>query len=708
MITTHEGGSGSFRWSSRRGDESDSNRTLAQAIKQQLVNCIGYEGDELSQMRKQSYDYYFQRARGDEIPGRSEIVSGDLSSMVEGNLAQMVEPLIDKRIAEFCAYSPEDEEQAQLESECVTEMLFKRQNGFIEVTSAAKDALMVRNGVVKVYVDKRKHTQYVRRGEVAPEIVTMVLDKIGKTDVHKYDPETGELSATVTKETKKFRVECIAPENFLMPKDWHRQDLEGIPFCAERHVETRATLIERGFPKSKVAQLRRWNNPHQVVSDARLPRNVTPHSFPLDKSQEKVEWYECYALMDDGTGASELRRICIGANQSVILEDEPADLVCYSIGACIINPHTWMGISLFDKLKSVQDASTALNRALQDNLNATNKNRTAHLDGVVEEADLTDGRINGSIRVKPGLVNDVRAAVAAFAVPDTSANILQNIEHMRRVRSEMGGASLDMATGQMQLNDRLGSQGLDRAYSVMEALARFMTRVMAHTLIRSMYLVAHETLRTQWQGVIQFKRGKTWVKQDPSTWMPRESVKVNLGASSAERARLSAVLDSVLAKQATLAQAGMEDILVDVVSFYNAAIQWLRINDVDTPEQYFLDPRSPQGVQAFKQREQSRQLAQQKQEAMVNQAIALEQLRVAFEKYRTDSELQWKYYDTVLKAQIEEAKLSSDAVVKITEAREAARAAMETGKNDTSRKASGGGKAAKQPASEGNSRQGRE
>lgn len=707
VMTTREGGNGSFRWQSRSGDEPEANRTLAQAIKLSLVNCIGYEGDELANSRKQAYDYYFQRPRGDEIPGRSEVVSGDVSAMVEGNLAQMVEPLLCKRIAEFCAYSQEDEEQAQLESDCVTEMLFKRQNGFMEVTSAIKDALLLRNAIVKVYVDQRTHTQQVRRSNVEPFIVTDVLDKIGKTDVHKYDPETGELSATVTKVTRKFRVEALAPENFLFPKNWHRQDLEDIPFCAERHVEPRSTLIERGFPRAKVNQLRRWNNPHQVASDARLPRSMTPHSTPIDKSQELVEWYECYAKMDDGNGTSELRRISVGAHQSIILEDEPADLVCYATGVAIINPHTFVGISLFDKLKSVQDIATALNRALGDNLNATNKNRTAHLDGVVEEQDLTDGRINGSIRVRPGMVNDVRAAVAAFAVPDTSANILMNIDHMRRVRSEMGGASLDMATGQMQLNDRLGSQGLDRAYSVMEALAAFMTRVIAHTLIRSMYLVAHETLRTQWKGPISFKRGKTWIQQDPSQWQVREAVQINMGASPSERARIANVLDSLMTKQATLAAHGMEDILVDVTAFYNAAIQWLRINDVNTPEQYFLDPRSPQSQQAFKDKAVSKQKAQQKQDAMVNQAIALEQLRVAFEKYRTDSELQWRYYDTVLKAQIEEAKLSSSAVVEITTARDKARAAMEK-TNDTSRTAGSSGKAEGQSPASGDTSEGGE
>lgn len=685
-------------------DEPEDNRMLVQRLKQMLVNCIGYDGDELSENRKNAYNYYFQRLRGDETEGRSQIVSGDLSSMVEGNLSQMVEPLLARRIAEFCAYDEGDEEQAQLESDCVHEMLFKRQNGFIEVTSAVKDAMLARNAIVKIFIDKRTHVSNIKRSNVDPIVVEDVLRQVSKgadVEVHKFDPETGNLSAKVTKTTRKFMVESLAPENLLIPKNWHRQDFVGIPGCFERHVEPRSTLVERGFPKDKVAKLKRWNNPFQAGADARLPRSINPHYVALDKSQEMVEWYEGYVKMDDGNGASELHRICFAINPGVILEDEVSDLVCYASGVIIINPHTFIGISLYDKLKSVQDSSTALNRALQDNLNATTKNRLAVLDGIVEEDDLTDARVNGAVRVKPGAVNDVRAAVAALQVPDTSGNILLNIENMRRVRSELGGASLDMATGQMQLNDRLGSQGLDRAYSVMEQLAQFMMRCVAHTLIRNMYLIAHETLRTQWEGPISFKRGKTWLTQKPSEWQVREAVTVNLGASPAERARIAAVLDSLLGKMAQLAAAGMEDVLVDVVCFYNALVQWLRINDIDIPEQYVVDPRSDQGREALRNKAMSQKQQSAKQEAMITQAIALEQLRTALEKYKTDSELQFKYYDAVLDAQIEEAKLSTDAVIKIKLAREQALAAMR-GSNGNA-KSNGGASSSGESADDGGS-----
>jgi hypothetical protein len=682
--------------------KSDEDTKLTSQLKQMLVHCVGFDGDELAESRKQSYDYYFQRSRGDEVVGRSSIVTGDLSAMTEGNLALMTEPLLDKRIAEFCSYDELDEEQANLESDCVQVMLFKRQNGFIELTSAIKDALQLRNAVVKIYVDKRTHIKQLRRENVEMEVVNELLSTFGDVAVHSYDPEKKKLSATVTKTTRKFRVESLAPENFLYPKDWHRQDLEDIPFCAERHVEARSTLIERGFPKVKVDQLRRWNNPHQSASDARLPRSVTPNSMPIDKSQELIEWYETYVKMDDGMGASELHRICF--SDQFVLEDEPADLICYATGVAIINPHTFMGISLFDKIKWVQDSTTALTRALMDNLNATNKNRTAHLDGVCETTDIEDGRTNGSIRVNPQLVQDVRQAIMAFGIPDTSANILSNLDHFRSVRSESGGAALDLATGQMQLNDRVGSQGLDRAYSVMESLALFMTRIIANTLVRTMYLIAHETLRTQWKEPILFKRGNKWVKTNPAEWPVRDSVEVNLGKSLNDRSRESAVLSQLMDRQAFLASNGMEEILVDVNTYYAALNAWLRVNDVENPEKFAIDPRSDKAMQAMQRKAKMQQMQSKKQDEMLKQTIALEQVRTALEKYRIDVETQFKYYSEVLKAQIEEAKITANGVVEIRKilgtAAVAASQQTEESTNDTGGKSESSEGTEREPAAD--------
>lgn len=76
----------------------------------------------------------------------------------------------------------------------------------------------------------------------------------------------------------------------------------------------------------------------------------------------------------------------------------------------------------------------------------------------------------------------------------------------------------------------------------------------------------------------------------------------------------------------------------------------------------------------------------------MNQAVALEQLRAALEKYKTDAELQFKYYDAVLDAQVEEAKLSVDGVVKLTDIRAKAQAAKGKADDDTGGKKAGSAK----------------
>jgi hypothetical protein len=92
-------------------------------------------------------------------------------------------------------------------------------------------------------------------------------------------------------------------------------------------------------------------------------------------------------------------------------------------------------------------------------------------------------------------------------------------------------------------------------------------------------------------------------------------------------------------------------------------MDWLRINDISNPERYFLDPRSPDSQKAFAMRAQSKAKAAESQQALMQQAVGLEQLRVALDKYKSDAQLQFQYYDAVLSAQVEEAKITASAVI---------------------------------------------
>ena len=645
--------------------------TMAQKLKQQLQHCEGFDGDTVSEQREEALNYYFQRARGDEVAGRSAVVSGDVSAMVEATLAQMMDAFSSDRICDFDPLDAEDEDQAQLESEAVQWFVMGRENGFIELVSAIKEALLMRNGVIGIDAEDVTVRRVKRLVNVEPAALAELL---APDDVvaHKYDADTQELNLTIETTKREFRMQAVSLENFLYYSEWTRPTLEGIPICAVRHIDTRADLIAMGFSKAKVNGLTSYKHNLKAESQARNPKTTRKPVVTIDKSQDPVEWYEIFVRMGAG-GADELHRVSMSYMDGVILEDIPVPFIRLAAGTAILNPNRFTGISLYDKLKQNQDIRTALRRALLDNVNATTKNRLAGFDGVVNIDDVTDGRVNNMVRVKP-TVPDIRAAVMALTVPDTSANILANLESTAKERSELGGAALDLQTANMQIGgDRMGSQGLDRAYSVAEQLSAAMMKTLATTLIRDVFLLAHRTLREYFDEPLPIKRNGKWNFVKPSQWPERQSVTVKPGMSPGERSRRTQALGQVIESQLMLADKGLDGVLVGINQFNRALMDWARLAEVQNPEQYFIDPDSDESKAALDGKQKQAAEVDQQKKALMQQAFGLEQLRTSFEKYRTDAELQFKYFAEVLGAEVEEAKIVGAATADLEKAKRVGR-----------------------------------
>lgn len=645
-------------------------REIVQAIRQKLRNCDGFAGDEIAKHREEALNYYFQRLRGDEVPGRSRVVAGDLSAMVEANVAQMMGAFTSDRIVEFEPYSAEDEDQAQLESDAVTYLVLGTNNGWLQVQTAVKEAALMRNGVCKFWIDERTRVEYRTYLNATPEAYAELTNRPGvETSVIKWNKKTRELRLRNKFVQRRARFRSLPLENFLYEQDWFEADLQDIPFCAERHIESRSELKEQGFPPEKVDKLKAYRQRSTLEGAARNPGARITDLRGVDTSTELVEWFECYVLMDhDGDGIAERRRVCLSGTD--LLSNDPVNLVPYAAGVVLLNPHRFMGISLHDKLKQTQDKHTALDRAVADNINAAIKPRTAYLDGTVNPEDVADTRVSGGLRVSGRKVTDVRQALMVHTVPDLTRGILENIEALKRERSELGGAALDMASGNMQFNERMGSEGIDRVYSVQEQLAELMTRNIAATLLRGVFLLAHETLRQGYRGKVPVRVNGKWQYPEPGRWPRRECCEAKPGMSPGERSRRANALAQFLRWQVELAREGMDEVLVNVEGFYRTLMDWGRTVEIRHPEQYWVDPASPEAQQAFKTKAAQAAQAERERRALTSQAIGLEQLRTAFEKYKQDTELQFKYWNAVRETEVEEAKIVGKATADLLAAKE--------------------------------------
>src|SRR5690606_12516765 len=115
----------------------------AKRIRDQLHQCAGWEEDSIAADRRRALNYYFQRPNGTEVAGRAQTVSGDISAMVESNLASITEALSDDELIEIDADAADDVEQAQLEADALVHFVMKQSAGRYHLTQAIKDILLL-------------------------------------------------------------------------------------------------------------------------------------------------------------------------------------------------------------------------------------------------------------------------------------------------------------------------------------------------------------------------------------------------------------------------------------------------------------------------------------------------------------------------------------------------------------------------------------
>jgi hypothetical protein len=634
-------------------------RALRAALRDEIQQSEGYDSDALGSNRKQALDYYYGRdSAAPPVPGRSKVQSLDVADMVESIMSQLLPAISQESPILFPPMSEEDEDQAQQESEAVNYLIMEKNRGYCLFASAIKDALLLRNGITKVYIDETVDTMTNRYEMLSVEALAafqMMDDPAVEVDVSGVEQnEDGSYKATIkiTTTDKQLKVSAVDPTQFLITQNHDSIYLDDCPFVAERGYPTRSELVERGYDKKAVYELAAITYDDDQAQIARN-RNQDYDNQPTDVSMERIETFYCYYRYDfDGDGVAELRYIVMA--DSEILSNEPADFIPYASGTPILQPHRFNGLSIFDKLKEVQDTKTQALRQYIDNIYSSNNARIVAVPGAVDFDDLSNSRPGGIIKA------ETTDAVMPLPFADTGASSQALLDYMDKVRSERGGASLDLQGAEAQIVGET-AHGIERQYTAREQLAAMMCRTLAETLIASTYLNCHRAARLYLDQPVQFKAGATWLQTQSNQWPERSYVKVKPGLSTSERMQKSQALQGIIALQQQLMAGGMGGILTDQDNLHNALQDLTRAAGLDSPQRYWIDPQSPEAQQAAAQLAEQNRQTQQAQMAQAQMQSDVMALQAAFEKYKHDSELALEYYKEQLGAEIEEAKILGKA-----------------------------------------------
>ena len=624
---------------------------LATLLHNEISTAMGADEDDLNGSRAEALDYYFGRKPGaPSTQGRSGALSNDVADMVEALKAQIMPAFTGDDVVAFEADSPQDEEQAQQESDLCNYQVMERCDGYTVFYEAIHDALLLKNCIIKVYVDQFERVgkkQYPQLGEIE----LAMLQASTEDEIYAEDNDDGTV-VTSLKKVKKLRVETVDPANFVIATDQRSLDLSECRFCAEAVMETEGSLIEKGYDPDVVADLPTHDLDTFTTTQARNQSSDEDEHYHYERSSRPIKVWECYATIDmDGDGYPELHKVCLPDDGDVILADELVDWIPYACGTPFINPHRWLGISLYDKLKEIADQKTDLIRSWIDNTRYHNNRRLACVESQTNLDDAVNARPGGIIRIK------AQGAVQEIPTSDIGPTILNGLNYLDRQRSERAGASLDMQAEGLPSGDST-AHGVERQMAFKEQMAGMITRTLAETVIKQTFLLVHRTLRTYFPGKMAARKGGMWVESDPSTWGDREHVSINVGMSVGERSRQANALLQVLGLQKEAMANGFANVLTGPAQLYNSVTDFCRLAGLDNPSQYWINPGSPEAQQAAQQQGMAAQQSMAEQKMQMNKVIDIEAFKAQEEAQKDMAEYEYKVGKALLDSEVEQAKMT--------------------------------------------------
>jgi hypothetical protein len=548
---------------------------LKSILQAEIDDAIGYIESETVEQRKQALEAYLRQPYGNEVEGKSQIVTGEVAEAIDGALPSLVRIFTGSdQIVVFEPQGPQDEASAKQATDYCNWVFHRDNEGVAILHDWFKDALLQKNGIIKAFWEDKEDITKERYYDLSDDELAMlmsdesmeiveqdttefpifdpngqpVIDQIGK-------PVMGATHNVVVQKKKKsgkVTIENVPPEEFLISKK--ARTIADSPFVAHRQMLTRSTLIAMGFNKEQVEGLQMGDalayTPERV---ARYPAGEQPYQVQTDDpSMQEIEVFECYVKTDiDGKGISTLVQAFYAGNE--ILQDEKGkeiieevDYVPFHSICPIPIPHKFFGNSLADRTTDLQLIKTTITRQMLDNLYLTNNARVVAVEGQVNLDDLLTSTAGGVIRAKS------QGAVQQLVVQNVASQAFPMLQYLDTVQSKRTGVSD-------------ASQGLDPSIlqnvtaaavaSMQQAGAgkiELIARIFAETGVKSLFKgILHLLCKYQDKPRLVRMRGE-FVEFDPRTWANQYDVAINVGLGAGNRQEQMAMLSMIVAKQEQL------------------------------------------------------------------------------------------------------------------------------------------------------------
>lgn len=607
----------------------------------------------LNEDRKIALDFYHGRPFGDEMDGRSQLVTRDVAEVVDAMTVAIMRTVVSDKVVEFEAResedidAPEGEDPAQMQmyrqavqkagreaqdraqdaTALVAWQFMRAQSGYRIAHDCLKAGLLEKTGVFKTWAEP---TYEMVEGEalgseIDADEAIVAAEPI--PDAYVMGPD-GLLDQMYTVRRRvqgktRYRDEAVPNEEFRFSPE--ARELDDAAYIQHRTRCTLSALMkDHGITEAEAEVLWDDSNDTQSLSDARDEgRERKDSETSYGKGINRQVWRkEEYTRWDMGDGTDTL--ICVHRVGNTVLSIQEVDEQPFVIWCPFPMHHRIVGQSLADKTMDIQRVRSVLLRQAMDALYFANAPRP-----YIDMAQCDENTIDDVLSIVPGSPirgrgpNSVQFMTQPFAAPH-AFTALEFMTGEREARTGVTRHNQGLAADTLNSTATGYKIQVEQGAQWEEYVARNYAEALAELFEKKLRLMK------RYGAVEPIRTGGEFKRIDASSFEDEMDMTIRVGLGTGRKdARLQARM-FVLEQQKEALMAGSS--LVDEDKIYNSMAGIISDSALGDPNMYVNDPAQSSGGDEGEKKDPATIEAEGK--------VQLEQQRQQFEQQKAAAQME--------------------------------------------------------------------
>ena len=636
--------------------EKITDEELITRIRGEITSSLGYMGDTISQQREQAMQYYYGLPFGNEVEGRSQYVDTTVQDTIEWIKPSLMRVFASgDEMVKFSPHGPEDVKMAEQATDYVNYVFTKDNPGWEILYSWFTDALLSKNGIVKVWWDEYENEEREEYRNL-DENGLMVLISDDEVEVvehtqHQLEGEPPYHDLVIKRKSYdgRIKIENVPPSEFLIARE--SKNIQDSRFICHRVLKTLSELREM-YPDEDldVSELGGGDDDLMAFSGERLERYAFDQSSKYwegwgdegmpDEEGLRTYWlHESYLRTDwDGDGITELRKVCTVG--TTILANDAIDKIPFVSLTPVKIPHKFFGLSVADLVMDLQLIKSTLMRNLMDNAYNQNFGRYAVLEGQANLDDLLTQRPGGVVRVKSP------NAVMPLATPPLQPESFQLLEYIDSIRESRAGVSkMSQGMNENALTSHTTATAVNAVMGAAQSRVELIARNFAETGVKDLMICIYELLYKNQDRERMVRLRNEWIPVRPDVWKDKYDCSVSVALGSGNKDQQMAHLSQMLSFAGEAMKGGLP--IVNAQNMYNLGAALVRAMGFQNVDDFLTNPATVPPKQEGPSPEQQ---AQQMEMQLKEKELEIKAADIQVKMQKIQQEAQKDAVDAQLKA----------------------------------------------------------